>query len=161
MGTHFVKLLMAALLCATLIVGDALAQKKPPYFASISAGRARMRVGPGREYPASWLYQRADLPVKVVELYKGWRKIEDPDGTQGWMQANLLSETRTAVIVGGIVEMRAAPRFGERVQWRAEPGVVGRVSKCSRGWCWFDVRGRSGYVEASHLWGVGPGETLG
>lgn len=161
MGTRIVRLLATAVLCTLLIAEDAWAQKKPPYFASISAGRARMRVGPGREYPSSWLYQRADLPVKIVELYKGWRKVEDPDGTQGWMQANLLSETRTGLVVGSIVEMRANPRFGDRVLWRAEPGVIGRISKCARGWCWFDVRGRAGYVEASHLWGVAPGETLG
>ena len=155
------KLLVAGALCVTMLAREALAQRKPPYFASISAGKARMRVGPGREYPSSWLYQRADLPVKVVELYRGWRKVEDPDGTQGWMQANLLSETRTAMVVGRTVEMRDAPRFAGRIQWRAAPGVIGRISKCTKGWCWFDVRGRAGFVEASNLWGVAPAETLG
>ena len=120
-----------------------------------------MRVGPGREYPSSWMYQRADLPVKIVEVYKGWRKIEDPDGTQGWMQANLLSENRTAVVVGRIVELRDTPRSGGRVRWRAEPGVIGRISKCERGWCWLDVRGQAGYVEVSQLWGVGADEIIG
>ncbi|MES2754309.1 MAG: SH3 domain-containing protein [Pseudomonadota bacterium] len=148
-------------LIALLAAAPALAQRKLPYFGSISAGKARMRVGPGREYPSSWLYQRADLPVKVVEVYKGWKKIEDPDGTQGWMQANLLSETRTALVIGQIAELRDAPRIAARVQWRAAPGVVGRVSRCNRGWCWFDIRGRAGWVEAGGLWGVAAGEVLG
>ncbi|RYG86526.1 MAG: hypothetical protein EON59_09760, partial [Alphaproteobacteria bacterium] len=43
---------------------------------------------------------------------------------------------------------------------RAAPGVVGRISKCGSGWCWFDVRGRGGYVEQSHFWGTDPGEVL-
>ncbi len=135
-------------------------QRKPPYFASIAASKARMRTGPGRNYPASWLYQRADLPVKVVEVYNDWRKVEDPDGTQGWMLVALLSATRTAMVVGSVVEMRDTPRFGGRVNWRAAPGVVGRVSKCQRGWCWFDVRGRAGYVEQNRIWGTDPGEEL-
>ena len=46
------------------------------------------------------------------------------------------------------------------MRWRAAPGVVGRLSKCARGWCHFDVRGRGGYVEAVRLWGVEPGEVL-
>lgn len=134
--------------------------RKPPYYASIAAGKARMRTGPGRNYPASWLYQRADLPIRVIDVYKEWRKVEDPGGTQGWMQANLLSEKRTGYVIEGIAALRDAPKATGRIQWRAEPGVVGRVSKCVRGWCWLDVRGRGGYVEQGRLWGVDPGEDV-
>lgn len=140
-------------------VADAQA-KKPPYYASISAGRARMRAGPGRTYPASWLYVRADLPVKVVAVFKEWRKVEDPGGTQGWMLAALLSETRTGYVRDQIAELRDRPAPGARVVWRAEPGVVGRVSQCGNGWCRLDVKGQAGFVEAARLWGVDTAETL-
>lgn len=153
--------LITALTILALAAEPALAQRQYPYFASISAGKARMRVGPGREYPATWLYQRADLPVKVLEMYKGWKKIEDPDGSQGWVQANLLSEARTGVVTaGGAVALRDAPNAGGRVLWRASPGVVGRISKCSPGWCRLDVQGRAGFVERARLWGVAATETL-
>ena len=140
----------------------ALVNKKPPYFASISAGKARMRTGPGRTYPASWQYQRADLPVKVLDVYDhgAWYKVEDPGGIQGWMIGKLVSETRTGLVMGTVAELRDSPREGGRVRWRAAPGVVGRLSKCARGWCYFDARGRGGYVEAVRLWGVEPGEVL-
>lgn len=153
------SIITLGLLAASL--DDARAQqRKPPYYASIAASKARMRTGPGRNYPASWLYQRADLPVKVIEIYNDWRKIEDPDGTQGWMQVALMSSQRTGYVVGGIVELRDAPRGNARINWRAAPGVVGRISKCERGWCWFDVRGRAGYVEQNRIWGTEPGEEL-
>lgn len=151
---------LIAVLGASALGQVALAQRAMPYFGSISSGKARMRVGPGREYPSSWIYQRADLPVKVLEVYKGWKKVEDPAGTQGWMQANLLSDNRTALVQGEIVALRNSPRAGGRVQWRASPGVVGRISKCAKGWCYFDVRGRGGYVEVGQLWGVDPVETI-
>ena len=139
-----------------------LVSKKTPYFASISAGKARMRTGPAKTYPASWLYQRADLPVKVLDIYDrgAWIKIEDPSGTQGWMMGTLISETRTGLVMGTIAELRDAPRYGGKIVWRAAPGVVGRLSKCARGWCYFDVRGRGGYVEANRLWGVATDEAL-
>ncbi|WP_404338412.1 SH3 domain-containing protein [Sphingomonas sp. MMS12-HWE2-04] len=141
--------------------GAADAQQKPPSFMSIKAGKARMRTGPGRNYPASWLYQRRDLPVKVIDAYGEWRKIEDPDGAQGWMQANLLDGKRTAIVMGGITEMRSAANFTAHINWRAAPGVVGAIRNCGGGWCWFEVGGRGGYVEQSHIWGTDPGETLG
>lgn len=131
-----------------------------PYFASIAASKARMRTGPGREFPSSWLYQRAGLPVKVVAIYKDWRKVEDPDGTQGWMQANLLSDHRTAIVMGTEAPLLESPAMDAPVAWRAARGVVGRISRCSRGWCWLDVHGRGGYVEANRIWGVDPAETL-
>lgn len=148
---------MAALLAPAMAVAQA---KKPPYWASISAGKARMRTGPGREFPATWLYQRAGLPVKVIEVYPNWRKIEDPDGTVGWVQGNLLSEERTALVTGGVREMRASADANAAVVWRAEPGVVGRISQCARGWCLFDVKGRSGFISTAHIWGVAPDERL-
>lgn len=140
----------------------ALVQKKTPYFASIGANKARMRTGPGKTYPASWLYQRAELPVKVLVSYDHgqWLKVEDPDGTQGWMLGSLIKEARTAIVKGSILEMHESPTSGSGVAWRAAPGVVGRVSKCAGGWCLFDVHGRAGYVEADRLWGVEPDETL-
>lgn len=155
------KLIVAVLALNGIAPDQADAQnRKMPYYGSIAASKARMRTGPGRNFPASWLYQRADLPVKIIDKHKEWRKVEDPDGTQGWMQGNLLSETRTGVVMGTNADMLDAPRFSAKLLWRAAPGVVGRISKCARGWCWFDVRGRAGYVEANRLWGVDSGEQL-
>ncbi len=145
---------------ALVLPTGAVAQKKVPYWASISAGKARMRTGPGREFPASWLYHRADLPVRVVEVYPNWRKIEDPDGTKGWVQANLLSEVRTALIVGDVRELRANADAAAPVVWRVEPGVVGKISQCARGWCLFDVKGRAGFIQTAHMWGTAPDERL-
>lgn len=147
-------------LVANEVAAQAKDRPKPPYFASISAGKARMRSGPGRSYPATWLYVRADLPVRVVDVFKEWRKVEDPGGTQGWMLGSLISSTRTAMIKESIAELRDRPAYGARILWRAEPGVIGRVSQCARGWCRLDIRGQAGFVEISRLWGVEREEVL-
>jgi SH3-like domain-containing protein len=120
-----------------------------------------MRTGPARTYPASWLYQRQDLPVKVVAIFKEWRKVADPDGTEGWMQANLLSSARTGIVRGTApVDLRERPDASSRLSFRAAPGVVGRLSQCGNGWCRIDVKGQAGFVAIGGLWGVEAGETL-
>jgi SH3-like domain-containing protein len=154
------RIIQALILCSLTLPGAALAERKAPYWASISAGKARMRSGPGRQFPAIWLYQRVGLPVKVLEIYPNWRKIEDPDGTTGWVQGNLLSDTRTAIVTGGVRELRGAADPGAAVVWRAEPGVVGALKQCDGGWCLFDVKGRAGYIEIGSIWGAAPGERL-
>lgn len=149
-------------LLATVPTASASAapERAVPYWASIAAGQARMRTGPGRNFPATWLYQRVDLPVKVIETYPSWRKVEDPDGTQGWMMVNLLSDQRTAIITGEVRPLRVRPEGNAPIVWRAEPGVVGHISSCAAGWCEFSVRGRNGYIEIAHIWGVSPGESV-
>ena len=147
---------LLALSLAMFFAPSAKANTKPPYWASISASEARLRTGPGRQFPASWLYQRAQLPVKVIGTYPNWRKIEDPDGTQGWMQANLISSDRTALVIGDVRPLRDKPSSTGKIIFRAEPGVVGNLSDCNRGWCRLDVKGRMGYIEQVHLWGVAP-----
>ena len=154
---------LAAVLALGLTVGAAQAQedRKTPYWASISATKAAMRTGPGRNYPMTWIYMRADLPIKVVETYPNWRKVQDPDGETGWMLQRLLSDERTALVRGAEPRpMYERPDEGSKLSYRAEPGVVGRISNCSAGWCLLDVKGRKGFFRTDHVWGTDPGMTL-
>jgi SH3-like domain-containing protein len=142
--------------------GAAQAQdRKPPYWASIAAGKAMMRTGPGKEYPATWLYSRADLPIRVVEVYKNWRKVQDPGGTTGWMQVSLLSSQRSALVIG----TEPAPLHEKAdatspIRYFAEPGVVGRLADCAKDWCQLNVGGRKGYLRTDQFWGTNPGESF-
>ena len=146
-------ILITAVLMAT--VGPAAAQSdvELPYWASINVDEARMRKGPSPDVPVIWEYRRKDLPVKVVARFETWRKIEDPDGTQGWMAARLLSRTRTAIVIGEVRPMREDASASAAVAYRAEPGVVGRITDCKNGWCLFDVKGRKGWIQTDHIWG--------
>ena len=154
----FAMILLATALAPSV---EAREQRKTPYWASISASEALMRTGPGKNYPAKWLYRRADLPIKVLEVYPSWRKVQDPDGGTGWMLVNLLSDTRTALVTGnGPRPMHEAPNTSSPIRYLAQPGVVGRLSECAGAWCAFDVGGRRGYISREHIWGTDPDESF-
>lgn len=144
----------ALVMGAVLAIGPVAAQDDAlPYWASIAVDEARMRKGPSPDVPVIWEYRRRDLPVRVVARYENWRKIEDPEGTSGWMAARLLSRTRTAIVLGETQPMREAPSAQAAIVFRAEAGVVGRITDCANDWCLFDVRGRRGWIETTHIWG--------
>ena len=147
------KILACVALALMASVGQAQSAKKTPYWASIDEAEARMRTGPSTEFPVKWVYKRQYLPVKVVAVHEVWRKIEDPDGDQGWMHVRLLSPNRTGLVTGSVAALRDAPEATARIAWRVEPGVVGRIEECQKGWCRLDVYGRTGYIEAERLWG--------
>ena len=130
------------------------AQRKPPYWASIEEPEARMRTGPSTEFPVTWVYKRKNLPVKVVAVHSVWRKVQDRDGDQGWLHVRLLSPKRTAIVIGKDVgTLRDAPEPNAHIAWRVEPGVVGTIDECDKGYCRFETEGRYGYIETARIWG--------
>ena len=150
-----------AAIAVSLAVPAAAQDKQPPYWASIASGQAMTRAGPGKNYPGVWLYQRRDLPIRVVKKYENWRMIEDLEGTRGWMLVSLLSDRRTAVVKPGEPRPIHANADGaSRVRYNAEQGVVGRIEKCRAGWCHFAVGKREGYIRTSDIWGVSDGEVV-
>lgn len=157
MANHAKIIWQSVSICAALFgtcAAVAQSQQKTPYWASIEEPEARMRTGPSTEFPVKWVYKRQNLPVKVVAVHSVWRKVEDPDGDQGWMHVRLLSPKRTAVVIGsGVGSLRETPQETARIAWRVEPGVVGRIEECQKGWCRFENAGRFGYIEDERLWG--------
>ncbi|HVF37433.1 MAG TPA: SH3 domain-containing protein [Sphingomicrobium sp.] len=145
----------------TLATTAGAQDRKPPYWASISSGEAMMRAGPGRNYPGVWLYKRRDLPIRVIQTYPNWRKIEDPDGGQGWMLVSLLSDRRTAIIKPGPPrDIHVQPTANSPVRYRAEHGVVGRIDQCDGNWCRIKIGQRKGWIAQAELWGTGEGEAF-
>jgi SH3-like domain-containing protein len=141
-----------ALLAAASAAGQT--QRKPPYWASIQKSEARMRSGPSTEFPVSWVYKRQNLPVKVVAVHSVWRKVQDPDGAQGWLHVRLLSPQRTAIVIGKENgALRDLPQANAHISWRVQPGVVGVIDECEKGYCRFETNGRYGYIETARIWG--------
>ncbi len=152
-------MLRRLLVAAFLILAAAPVQaqdREVPYWASLRFDEVNMRVGPSESYPVDWVYHRVMLPVKVVRLYQGWRRVRDQDGAEGWIVARLLDPERTAVVIGkGLAAMRAEGNAASALRWNLEPGVVGKLGDCDGGWCELDVRGHKGWAEQRRLWGAG------
>lgn len=149
------KNLLCGLTAAVLALpATAQAQDELPYWATLTADKVHMRVGPARDYAIRWVYRRDGLPLKVVRLHEGWRLVEDPDGAKGWILARFLSRARGAVVVAKDAEMREKPGSG-KLMWRVEPGVVGQLGDCKGGWCKLDVAGHKGWISQQAIWGDG------
>jgi SH3-like domain-containing protein len=132
-----------------------------PRFASLRAGRAYMRAGPGKQYPVTWVFVRPGLPLEVVGEWNVWRKVRDSDGTEGWMDRAMLSTDRSIQITRQTRDLRARPDLSSPIVLRAEPGVVMRVTMCADRWCRVEGQGRSGYLLREQGFGVTPTEPIG
>lgn len=132
-----------------------------PRFVSLKSDKAFLRTGPGDRYPIEWVYVRKGLPVEIVREYGIWRQVRDIGGSIGWMNKQLISGNRTAVVTGTVRTMFGTPDVAGRAVWRIAPGTIVRVILCSDAWCRVDRGGKSGYVLRAQLWGVGATEAIG
>ncbi len=131
-----------------------------PRFASLDSSEANLRAGPGKDYPILWVYQRKGLPVEIIQEFDTWRRIRDRDGTVGWVQQNLLSGKRTALIIDTQRKLRAEPGSGDAVAI-LQPGVVARVLECrDDDWCRLEVQGYKGWLTRDEFWGAYPDEAF-
>lgn len=157
------RILPALIGLALLLSGPAAAQegKLPlPRFASLQSGKVNMRTGPGETYPILWTYQRANLPVEIIEEFEIWRRIRDHDGVVGWVKSTLLTGKRHALVRDSRRTLRAEPQAEGAPVAYLEPGVILSVQECAGEWCKLEIQGYEGWLMKSEFWGVYQNEAV-
>lgn len=140
-----------------------------PRFVSLKADRVNLRNGPGTEYPTSWVFSRAGLPVEVLNEFEGWRQVRDAEGVTGWVLHSMLSGRRTALVLPWELNNgQPAPQTplrnddSEKARTVAivEAGVIANVNRCDGRWCLVVIGNYKGYIEQKKLWGVYADEVI-
>ncbi|HVW93741.1 MAG TPA: SH3 domain-containing protein [Devosia sp.] len=145
-----------------------------PRFASTRSAPINVRVGPGQKYDIAWIYNRPDMPVEITAEFDIWRKVRDFDGSEGWIQQNLLSGARTGLVAPWKqdTETPLLASANDKAAVRAYLGSGFRVDikRCDGSWCEVTAtaelpdggRGASysGFLKQADIWGVYEGEVF-
>jgi SH3-like domain-containing protein len=131
-----------------------------PRYAAFKSNEVNLRVGPGETYPKLWVYQRSNMPVEIFDQEDTWRRIRDYQGVVGWVNGNLLTGRRTAIVIETRRTLRATAVENARPVALLDPGVIGRLEECSGDWCRLEVKGYEGWLKRTEIWGVNPTENF-
>ncbi|MBW6401688.1 hypothetical protein KPL78_27800 [Roseomonas sp. HJA6] len=136
-----------------------------PRFAALRSDEVNLRTGPGTRFPIEWTYQRRELPVEITREFELWRRIRDPDGTEGWVHQSTLMGRRSAIVrgaPGSETPLRRRPEPDAAPVARLRPGVIVRLRQCEAGnpWCEAQTGDYRGYIRRADLWGVLPDEEI-
>lgn len=126
--------------------------KPLPRFESLRYSAVHGRQGPNLDHQILWRYEREGLPMLIVRETHGWRRVRDPDGDEVWMQARMLTETRTALVTHEL-ELKRGPSEDARSTARLKAGVIVELGACETGWCKVEIDRQSGYAPKAALWG--------
>jgi SH3-like domain-containing protein len=126
-----------------------------PRYVSLKRGEVFGRKGPGKDYPALWIYHVRGLPVQVVAETSEWRRICDPDGGAVWVNRAMIDGRRTVMAVGPArVSLGDSPKPGAKVTGQLDPRAIASLDACRGGWCRVKAEGIKGWAPAAQFWGV-------
>jgi SH3-like domain-containing protein len=165
--------LLAALTAPALAVEKNEDGLPLPRFASTRSAPINVRVGPGQKYEIAWIFNRPGTPVEIIAEFDIWREVRDFDGSEGWIQQNLLSGSRAGLVApwkqGADVPLFASASSDSRIRAYLGSGFRVDIRRCDGSWCQVDAtthdaNGRastySGYLAQPDIWGVYEGESF-
>lgn len=151
-------LLLAALAPAAAHAADAPFR---PHYVSQRVGEASLREGPGYAYKILWIYRHKSYPFRETASFDIWRRVTAPDGTVGWVNGQLLSDSRTVLVTGkDRAEIRKSATPDSKLVGLAVPDAVLSLKSCDVDFCRVHSQGVDGWIAKSRIWGVEPGESF-
>lgn len=134
-------------------------------YGSLVTDRVDARSAPGLDHAVVVIFKRAGLPVRLLDAARGWQRVEDVDGTKGWVRADMVSRRRTALVIAdgnataqAQIIVRASPQVSADVVALLEPGVIVGLTSCNGQVCKVSASNVHGFMDQRQLWGVGASE---
>ncbi len=145
-------------LCMMILSNFAQAETQNyPRFETLKANKANLRKGPGVEFPIDWTYQGGRIPFQILSEYNGWYRVQDLEGSKGWILKRFFSPKRTIQIASteNVPIYAKAAENSKVIAWAAHL-AKGDIRQCeaSQDWCFIEFNAYKGFVLKRHLWGV-------
>lgn len=129
-----------------------------PRFTSLKSNEANVRTGPGQDHPIAHKYIIKNFPLKIIDEYKEWRKVEDIQGDTGWLHKILLSSKRTAYVIADRVNLYSDANDKSSVKAIMNKGIILLIDSCKNQFCKVTIDNNeldfSGYVQQDMMWGA-------
>ena len=126
-----------------------------PRYVSLKSNDANIRVGPSMNYPIKIKYIKINYPLKVIEEYEEWRKVEEKKKNFGWVHKSLISGNRTGIVLSkdnkniDLLNTLDGSIIGE-----IGKGNIVYLEKCKIDWCLVSIGNYKGWINKKNIWGV-------
>ena len=126
-----------------------------PRYVSIKSNDANIRIGPSMNYPIEIKYILKNYPLKVLEEYEEWRKVEDFKKNIGWIHKSLISGNRTGIVLSkDNKNIELLNTLDGNVIGEIGKGNIVNLEKCKIDWCLISVGNVKGWMDKNYIWGV-------
>ena len=131
-----------------------------PRYVSLKSDDANIRVGPSKNYPIKIKYIIKNYPLKVLEEYEEWRKVEDFKKNTGWIHKSLITGNRTGIILSNEKPVKLFNTLNGNVIGEIGKRNIVYLEKCKINWCLVSLGNFRGWMDKKHIWGVTQNEII-
>ena len=126
-----------------------------PRYVSLKSNDANIRVGPSKNYPIEIKFIKKNYPLKILEEYEDWRKVEDFQKNFGWIHKSLISGTRTGIILSNEKKtIKLLNTLNGNVIGEIGRGNIVYLEKCKIDWCLVSFGNYRGWIDKKNIWGI-------
>ncbi len=143
-------------LAALVLAGARGAPGEEPDFVRVRVDTANVRKAPTTDAAAVSLAYEDD-PLRVVATRRGWLKVRDFQGEEGWIYGPLTDQRPAVIVTAPVANLRSGPGATHPVTHTAERGVSFRA--IGRRGAWIRVEhadGTRAWIHRSLVWGEVP-----
>ena len=126
-----------------------------PRYVSLKSDNANIRVGPSKNYPIEIKYIVKNYPLKVLEEYEDWRKVQDFKNNIGWIHKSLISGTRTGIVLSNDSKnIKLLNSIDGNIIGEIGDGNIIFLEKCKIHLCLVSSGNFKGWMDKKYIWGV-------
>tara|TARA_A100000164_G_scaffold151483_1_gene134474 strand:+ start:1192 stop:1638 length:447 start_codon:yes stop_codon:yes gene_type:complete len=143
------KILLIILFSFLFLDNNVIAKDK---FLSLKNSKVNVRYGPSLDSPVKYIYKKINLPVKLIDKTKLFRKIIDLKNNSGWIHWTQLKESNSIITLENKILFKKPSSFSKPLA-KIEEGRLLVLKKCQKNWCKIKTEEYSGWIKTNNIWG--------
>ena len=121
-------------------------------FLSLKKNKVNVRYGPSFESPVKFIYNKIDLPIKLIDKKENWRRILDVKNNSGWIHSSQLKQINSIITLSDKILFKRPTIFSKPIA-KIKKGRVLIIQNCQINWCKIKTDNIKGWIERKNLWG--------
>ena len=121
-------------------------------FLSLKKNKVNVRYGPSFESPVKFIYNKIDLPIKLIDKKENWRRILDAKNNSGWIHSSQLKQINSIITLSDKILFKRPTIFSKPIA-KIKKGRVLIIQNCQTNWCKIKTNNIKGWIQRKNLWG--------
>ena len=122
-------------------------------FLSLKKNKVNVRYGPSFDSDIKFVYNKINLPVKLIDKKENFRRIVDLKNNGGWIHVSQLKKINSIIAINDKILFKKPTSFAKPIA-QIKKGRLLVLQKCEAGWCKIESDGFDGWIKISNTWGL-------
>ena len=122
-------------------------------FLSLKKNKVNVRYGPSFDSDIKFVYNKINLPVKLIDKKENFRRIVDLKNNGGWIHVSQLKKINSVIAINDKILFKKPNSFAKPIA-QIKKGRLLMLQKCEDGWCKVKSDNFDGWIKTNNTWGL-------